>query len=653
MKAMWIPRSRRLVVAALLALLASSCQLSGTPMPQTATPPAMLPRATTAPQYDPVATSTRFPTPTIQRRPATPTATPGPKSLTICIGAEPDSLYLYGATNLAARHVLQAVYDGPIDSRSYAYQPVILEKLPRIEDGEAVVQDVTVQPGEIYVNEAGILVQADEPVETQRLAVTFKLKKGITWEDGQPVTAYDSVYSFRLAAHPDTPASRYVISRTASYEALDDLTIQWTGVPGFIDATYYLNFWTPLPQHAMGGLSPSEVLGSDFARHPLSYGAFTLEEWVAGDHITLKKNPHYFRASEGLPKVDTVIFRFIATPDGLLAGLLAGECDIGTQDGLDLDQSPALLQAEAQGLLDLYFTAGGASGSYWEHIDFNIWPTDERAPVGACLDVRKAIAYGTDRQEMVDVALYGRSMVQHSFIPQGRPMYADDVPTYEFDPGRARRMLDEAGWRDADGDGVREAHGVRCERVDLETKQAQAVNIPDGTPLRMTLNTTVDNEVRQQVAELFQQDMRAIGIRIAVEYLPDHEYFAGGPDGPLSGRQFDLGEFAWLAGVEPRGDLYECDQVPTPGNNWVGNNHTGWCNPDYDQATDRALHTLVRQEQKQFWAKAQRIFAENLPALPLFPHITVAATRPGVAGFAVDPSQASEMTYIEQFDVMR
>lgn len=650
---MRIDRPRYLVFALIVAISASSCRLSGTPTPRPLTPPAVLPRPTIIPQNVVVVISTPVLAPTNQRRPAMPTATLDPKSLTICIGAEPDSLYLYGATTLVARHVLQAIYDGPIDSRSYAFQPIILEKLPALEDGDAVVEDVTVQPGEMYVNEAGILVGADEPVETRRLVVTFKLKKDITWEDGQPVTAYDSVYSFKLAAHPDTPADRYVISRTASYEALDDLTIRWAGIPGFMDVTYFLNFWTPLPQHAMGGLSPSEVLGSPFARDPLSYGAFTLEEWVAGEHITLKKNPHYFRAGEGLPQVDTVIFRFIATPDDLLAGLLAGECDVGTQDGLDLDQSPALLQAEERGLLKPYFAAGGASGSFWEHIDFNIWPTDDRVPVGACLDVRKAIAYGTDRQEMVDVALHGRSMVQHSFIPQKHPTYADDVPTYDFDPGRARRILEEAGWRDADGDGVREAHSVRCERVDFETRQAETVRIPDETPLQMTLNTTVDDEMRQQVAELFQQHMRAIGTRVVVEYLPDHEYFASGPDGTLSGRQFDLGEFAWLAGVEPRGDLYQCDQVPTPHNNWVGNNHTGWCNPDYDQAVDRARHTLVRQEQRQFWAEAQRIFAEDLPALPLFPHITVAATRLEVTGFVVDAGQASEMSYIEQIDVMR
>ncbi|MFQ5594837.1 MAG: peptide ABC transporter substrate-binding protein [Anaerolineae bacterium] len=653
MKAMRTARPRQLAVALVLAVVASSCRLSTIPTSQTPTPPPVLPRPTITSQNVVVVTSTSAPAPTIEREPATPTATPGPKSLTVCIAQEPDSLYLYGTTMLAARHLLQAIYDGPIDSRSYAYQPVILEKLPGIENGDAVVQDVTVQPGEMYVNAAGILLQADEPVETQRLAVTFKLKQGITWEDGEPVTAHDSVYSFNLAAHPDTPASKFMISRTASYEALDKLTIRWTGVPGFIDATYYLNFWTPLPQHAMDGLSPSEILRSDFARDPLSYGAFTLEEWVAGDHITLKKNPHYFRADEGLPKVDSVIFRFVVDPSDLLAGLLAGECDIGTHDGLDLDQSPALLQAEAQGLLEPSFIAGSASGALWEHIDFNIWPADERVPIGACRDVRKAFAYGTDRQKMVDVALFGQSRVQQSFIPQGHPMYSAEVPMYEFDPGLARKILEEAGWRDADGNGIREAHDVSCERISFETKQVEAVKIPDGTPLRMTLNTTVDNEMRQQVAESFRKDMANIGIRIELEYLPDHEFFAGGPAGPLFGRQFDLGEFAWLAGAEPRGDLYRCDQVPTPDNNWVGNNHTGWCNPDFDQMTNKALDTWIKEDQKLFWAEAQRIFAENLPALPLFVHITVAATRPEIGGFVVDPSQASEMTYIEQFDVNR
>lgn len=584
----------------------------------------------------------------------TPTPPPaGPKTLVVCMAQEPDTLYLHGSRMLAARHVQHGIYDGPIDSRSYDYQPVILEKLPSIEDGDAIVRDVTVRPGEMHVNEAGALVEAEEQVETQQLVVTFRMKDGIRWEDGEPVSAHDSVYSFNLAADPDTPVSKYTVNRTASYEALDDLTARWTGIPGFMDATYFTRFWTPLPEHAMGDLSAAEIRESAFARDPLSYGAFTLEEWVAGDHITLKKNPNYFRADEGLPKVDTVIFRFVPDSNDLLARLVAGECDIGTQDGVDVRQSPFLLQAEAHGILKPHFITGSVTGTVWEHVDFNLWPADERVPFGACLDVRQAVAYGTDRQAMVDEVLYGKSRVQHSYIPEEHPMYSAEIPTYEFDSERAKQILEEAGWRDGDGDGIREAHGVTCERVNFETKEFETVKIPDGAPLRMTLNTTSGNEMREQVTELFRRDMQNIGVGIELQYLPDYEYFASGPEGPLFGRHFDLGEFAWLTGVEPPGYLYLCDQVPTPENNWSGNNDTGWCDPEYDRATNNAFGTLVKEEQKQFWAEAQRIFAENLPVLPLFAHIKVAATRPEVTGFVVDPTENSEMVHIEEFDIVR
>lgn len=584
----------------------------------------------------------------------TPTPRPlaGPKTLVVCMAQEPDTLYLHASRTLAARHVQHGLYDGPIDRRSYTYQPIILEKLPSIEDGDATVRNVTLQPGERYVNEAGDLVEAETPVETRQLIVTFKMKAGITWEDGTLVTARDSVYSFNLAADPDTPASRYKIARTASYQALDDLTTQWIGVPGFIDSSYATNFWTPLPEHAMGDLNAAEILKSKFARDPLSYGAFTLDAWVAGDHITLKKNSHYFRADEGLPKIDTVIFRFVPDANELLARLLAGTCDIGTHDATDLDYIPFLLRAETHEILNPHFAPGTPTGMAWEHITFNIWPADDRVPFGACRDVRQAIAYGTDRQAMVDAVLHGKGQVQHSYIPDGHPMYAAEIPTYEFDPERAKQILERAGWRDNDGDGTREAHNVTCERVNYETQEAEIVNIPNWTPLQMTL-TTAESEIRERGAELFQQDMADIGVGIELKYLSKYAYFAYGPDGPLLGRRFDLAEFAWPTGVEPPGGLYLCDQVPTSDNGWAGPNATGWCASNYDQVTRNALDALVQEEQKRFWAESQRIFAENLPVLPLFTYIKVAVTRPAVTNVVIDPTESSEMVNIEEFDIAR
>lgn len=622
----------------------------------------------------------------------TPTAPPaGPKELVICQAQEPDTLYTYGGSMLAASAVQHAIYDVPIDPVSYGYEPVILEKLPSIEEGDATLEEVEVQPGDTVLDATGevatwgegvtVLNAAGEevtfdgsPVTVSQIVATFKMKAGINWSDGEPVKASDSVFSFNLGAHPDTPVGKFQYDRTQSYEATDDLTTVWTGIPGFQDATYFINFWMPLPEHVIGDVAPADLLEHEYSRAPLGYGAFVLEEWVAGDHITLRKNPDFYRADEGLPYLDTVIFKFVPDTNQLLAQLLAGECDIGTQDGMSLDQSPFLIQAEEQGILKPYFV----TGTVWEHIDFNFTPVDERAAFGAFPEVRAAIALGTDRQAMVDSILYGQSKVQHSYIPEEHPRYpeeaaaggagiqesavANSIYQWPFDAAAAQALLEENGWTDSDGDGIREAAEAKSVTILTPTfdeggtftgREETTVNIPAGTKLSLTLNTTSGNRMREQITQAFQANMKDIGIEINIELLPASVYFADGPDGPLFGRRYDLGEFAWLTGVEPPGELYICSQVPGEVTSWGGQNETGYCNPQYDEWVQKALGTLLEEEQIDFWAKAQNLFSRDLPVLPLFARIKVAATRPEVTGFVIDPTVNSEMFKIEEFDLQQ
>jgi peptide/nickel transport system substrate-binding protein len=282
------------------------------------------------------------------------TATPEPvvaepKTLVVCQGQEPDTLYIYGGAMLAARSIQHAIYDGPIDNRTFGYQPIIFDKLPALADGDAVINTVTVAEGDMVVNalgdpeeltvgesvirEAGCYSTECEvtyeggEVEMEQMEVTFMLKEGIMWSDGEPLKASDSVYAFSLYMDPDTPTpSRYVGERTASYEALDDMTTVWTGLPGYRDSTYFTNFFGPLPEHQLGGMTAAEIVESEEAsRTPLGWGAFVITEWVAGDHITAIKNENYFRADEGLPYVDEVIYRFIApNANSAIAAVLSG-----------------------------------------------------------------------------------------------------------------------------------------------------------------------------------------------------------------------------------------------------------------------------------------------------------------------------------------
>jgi len=252
---------------------------------------------------------------------------PPPKEFTICQAEEPNTLFIYGSPSRAARNVLEAIYDGPVDTPSYRFQPVILEKIPSLADGDVALRTVRVSAGAVQVGEGSKVVDINglaldllrgvtvfdaggqkvtfEPgqvITMTQMVVTFTLRAGLTWADGQPLTAQDSRYSYELAGAFDTPSLRLLRERTQRYDVVDERTVVWTGVPGYRDTLYVTNFYHPLPRHAWGQVTGGFLLSAEIAqRKPLGWGPFSVEEWVAGDHITLVRNPNYFRAAEGLP----------------------------------------------------------------------------------------------------------------------------------------------------------------------------------------------------------------------------------------------------------------------------------------------------------------------------------------------------------------
>jgi peptide/nickel transport system substrate-binding protein len=345
-----------------------------------------------------------------------------------------------------------------------------------------------------------------------------------------------------------------------------------------------------------------------------------------------------------LPYFDEVVHRIIDDSNTLLAALINEEVDLATQDGLDITQFDALEAAKADGRIEPYYV----SGTVWEHVDFNLDPTDERAPVGACTQVRKAIALGTNRQVMVDEIQRGKTLVQHSFVPEEHWAYPESgLVTYDFDPEQAMQILDELGFQDADGDGVREAQtDITCTIGQVGGTTKDQI-IPAGTPLTFVLNTTQGNEMRTQTTLLFQQNMKDIGVGVELEYLVSDVFFDTTDAGPLTGRRFDLAQFAWLTGVQPPVALYYCENVPSPDNSWAGQNSTGWCNPDYDRLAKLADTTLERAAALPSYAEAQAIFSDELPVLPLFARVKVMATRPGLMNFQPNATVNSETWNIE------
>lgn len=608
--------------------------------------------------------------PTPSSPPPTPTVTPlPPRELTICIGQEPQTLYINAASSRAMWSVLEAVYDGPIDRRGFEDQPVILSGLPAFSDGSAVIETVPLQRGDLLLNAAGVLAVLDtgervrppgcradscavrwdgiSPLETEQLTLTFRLLPGLLWSDGAPLTASDSLYAFNLAADPQTPLTKTLVDRTAEYAAPDPVTVTWRGIPGYLPTDFAAHFWLPLPEHAWSRFSAAELLtAEESTRRPLGWGPYMIEEWTPGDRIRLRANPNYFRAAEGLPHFDLLTYRFLGEPpDNNLAALAVGECDIIDQTVNWDGQLIVLTELENNGTARIH----AGLGPEWEHLDFGIrlagydagytpWG-DYRNDIFGDLRVRQAFAYCLDRQALVDRLLYGRSAVPAGFFPPGHPLHFEDLAAWPYDPAEGARLLDQVGWRDLDGDPStpRQSSGV--------------VNVLNATPLQVDYITT-GSRLHRMTAELLAESLAGCGIGVNLRYLDVGELYAPGPDGPLFGRNFDLAQFAWQSGRGSPCFLFNSEQIPTRQNGWLGVNVTGFSDPAYDAACAAALSANPSDPQTYLPAQraVQESFVANLPAVPLYFPLKLAVSRPDVCGLEIDVSARSEFWNLETLD---
>ncbi|HSV85075.1 MAG TPA: ABC transporter substrate-binding protein, partial [Levilinea sp.] len=541
------------------------------------------------------------PTPLAEgERPTQPTTLPPtpapPRSLVICLGQEPATLYPFASAAPSMWSVLEAVYDGPFDLLEAGPQPVILQAVPSFENGDAVLIPVEVFAGDEVVDASGELAALDAgvrvlpsgcsspgcaitwdgstPLQIDRLVLRYRLLPGLTWSDGAPLTAADSVFSYDITQDPATPVSRRLIHRTTSYIAIDETTVEWTGVPGFYPASFDSLFWLPQPRHRLSSIPAEQLMSAhESARSPLGWGAYVIQDWVSGDHITLVRNERYFRAAEGLPRFDTLVYRFLDRPaDDNLIALMVNECDIIDQTSLLDEQLADVLEMETRGELKAYISQGPA----WEHLDFGIQPASyddgyhpaqgDRPHLFYDVRVRQAFAYCADRQGIVDDILFGRSSVPGGFLTPGHPNFIADLAPLPFDIDEGQRLLDEAGWRDLDGDlsTPRTASGV--------------ANVYDGAVLAVRYATT-QATLRVAVAQRLVSSLAQCGIQVTVQYFTPAELFAAGPGGILFGRNFDLAQYAWEASVGLPCSLYHSAHIPNAGNNWLGVNISSYSNP--------------------------------------------------------------------------
>ncbi len=565
------------------------------------------------------------------------------KILSICLGEEPASLFLYGDQSTSARIIRQALYDGPIDQVGNQSISVLLEEIPSQENDLVLLTQVQVFPGEAIIDARGshtILANgtvykpagcADQDcwevfdnqpsVLLDQVKITYHIKSGINWSDGTPVKATDSLFSYQAAAGVYGSGGPLNLRYTRSYEVGENGEILWSGLPGYQGIFSYVDFFfSPLPEHLWKNLTREELLTStQSAQLPIGWGAYKITEWVRGDHITLIPNESYHLIAEGLPAFDALVFRFVDGGEEALAAFSAGECQIVANEPDLLNYQSDLIQSESDGLLNIYTNEGLA----WEQISFGIDSRDSKLDLLQDQSLRQAMAGCINREKISTVRLDAGTVVDDFFLP-GISVLEDIEPSYLFNIAESGLLLKEMGWLDHDGDSEtpRLAEGVD--------------DVPDGTVLQFTL-LAAETVEKQITLSLVKEGLNSCGIGLEIELLPASEFLAPGPDGPVFGRHFDLAYFSWGTGNYQPCRLFLTDEIPGlypifP-KGWGGVNSPGYSNEDFDSACRVASTTLP--DSKEFLNSQEQlrtIFREDLPVLPLFYRRELIISDPDLIG---------------------
>lgn len=550
-----------------------------------------------------------------------------PRTISIAIGADPDRLYR--PQTPTGRLAAQLVFDPLIglDDTMTPY-PVLAAAVPSLDNG---------------------LVTVTGSAADRRLVVTMPLRPDVTWSDGVPFTADDVIYTWKLMMNPLAGFTTPVEDKIRSVDKLDDLTVRFTYLSGSEARTQFPDRFAqqgnepvmdPLapfglydavaiyPQHVLRDLVGDDprhssrvaaLATSDFASAPIGTGPFVLTAWAPGDALTFTSRGQALPQRLAAPGADSIVMRVFPNPGDALTALALGNVQVIAQGSLEPSDTAVL---DATPGVQTYDTPGAA----WEHLTFNLDNPTLSEP-----RVRQAIGSAVDRAALNTAALNGKGQVATSQVPTWSWAFDPAAPTVTYDPGRARALLEAAGW----------------------TPGADGIRVRKGQRLSLKLWTT-PAPYRQTLTGLIHDQLAAVGIDVRIDTFPRDTLFdpVGSAPQALVNRAFDIAEFAWVSGYDPGTDArftMQSGAVPSPANGFRGSNYGTYKNPRVDQLLDQLQVSQDPNFRRAALHEAQAIWQSDLPVLPLVlrPVITAASTR--VSGYRPTPAPAGETWNIEQW----
>lgn len=426
---------------------------------------------------------------------------------------------------------------------------------------------------------------------------TFKLRDGVKFHDGKPLTAEDVAYTYNAIKDPG-----YSGPRTSDFaslnrvEVVDPLTVKFIMNEPFAPMLSSLTYGI-LPKHLYADKPVAEMKDNPYNRKPIGSGPWKFGEWVSGQYIVLTRNDDFY--GEG-PYIPEVRLKFVQDTNVAVAQLEAGEIDLLVLPGKDQKR----ITTDYQQPFDFY----KYDRLSFEYLSFNhtVPGLNEKA-------VRQAFAYAIDREKIISDLLEGQGFIMDGPLPPASWAYEPNLPQYRFNQQKAIEGLEKAGY----------------------AKGADGVYAKDGRRLSFTLITNTGNPTREAMALLIQKAMKDVGVEIKTEFIEwsvmlEKHLWVGNNELFISGFSLD---------IDPDGfSFFHSSQAEkNEQGRFKGFNRAQYKNPEIDRLLEAGRREMDVAVRKQIYSDYQKLVADDVPWLFLSSPKSTAAVKKQFKGVESSP----------------
>lgn len=428
------------------------------------------------------------------------------------------------------------------------------------------------------------------------ISATYKIRDDAFWGDGTPVTVKDIIFAREVGMHPQSGVgnAEFFDKDIAGIDTVDDKTFTIRFAKEKCDFASINDFY-PLPAHLERKLFEKDpatyrsrtFYNTDPANPGLYWGPYRIAKVEPGAALTLVRNAYWKGKT---PAFDSITVKTIENSASLAANLLSGDIDyIAGELGIALDQALSF-EKRLNALHPDDFSTTYKPGLTYEHIDLNLDTSMFKDK-----QVRQALMFGMNRQAINNTFFAGKQPIATTNINPLDEVYAQNTLTYPYDPKKAETLLEETGWKKG-------ADGLRANAK--------------GEKLSITILTTAGNKSRETILQAIIADWRKIGVDAKMETQSPRVLFGD----TMRVRSFRGGAmYAWMSAPRnvPRTTLHS-KMIPSAANNYAGQNYAGYASTTMDKTIDDLEIVCAPKENQALWAKLQSLYADDLPALPLY-----------------------------------